>query len=118
MRIVNRAPQDVSSYFHCNFGFPADSFITLLYTLVFTAIPHESEKLHLFLSSCMGKGLTYRCQYVIQEEQSFTKGGKYMDEMTVPELNAFLELLAKLVEATDKDPADAARIIRESIPKE
>lgn len=41
-----------------------------------------------------------------------------MDEMTVPELNAFLELLAKLVEATAKDPADAARIIRESIAKE
>lgn len=40
-----------------------------------------------------------------------------MDEMTAPELSAFLELLAKLVETTAKDPADAARIIRESIPK-
>lgn len=40
-----------------------------------------------------------------------------MDEMTNAELTALLETLAKLVEATAKDPADAARIIRETIPK-
>lgn len=33
------------------------------------------------------------------------------------EFTAFLETLAKLVEATAKDPQDAARIIREAIPK-
>lgn len=35
-------------------------------------------------------------------------------EMTNAELNALLETLAKLVEATAKDPQDAARIIRET----
>lgn len=34
--------------------------------------------------------------------------------MTDAELNALLETLAKLVEATVKDPQDAARIIRET----
>lgn len=37
-----------------------------------------------------------------------------MDEMTTPELNQFLENLAKLIEATAKTPAEAAKIIRES----
>ena len=37
--------------------------------------------------------------------------------MTNAELTALLETLAKLVEATAKDAADAARIIRETIPK-
>jgi len=40
-----------------------------------------------------------------------------MDEMTTAELAAFLEVLAKLVEATAKDAKDAARIIREAKPK-
>ena len=38
------------------------------------------------------------------------------DEMTNVEFKALLETLAKLVEATAKDPQDAARIIREAIP--
>ena len=40
-----------------------------------------------------------------------------MSEMTTAELTALLETLAKLVEATAKNPEDAARIIREAIPK-
>jgi hypothetical protein len=40
-----------------------------------------------------------------------------MDEMTNAELTVMLELLAELVEATAKDAEDAARIIREHIPK-
>ena len=36
------------------------------------------------------------------------------DEMTQTELKSYLETLAKLVEATAKDPQDAARIIREA----
>ena len=46
-------------------------------------------------------------------------GGSEMEieGMTNAELTALLETLAKLVEATAKDPQDAARIIRESIPK-
>ena len=40
------------------------------------------------------------------------------DEMTQTELKSYLETLAKLVEATAKDPQDAARIIREAIPEE
>ena len=36
---------------------------------------------------------------------------------TVSEFRAFLELLAKLVEATAQDAADAARIIREAKPE-
>lgn len=39
------------------------------------------------------------------------------DSMTQTELAVFLETLAKLVEATAKDPADAARIIREAKPE-
>ena len=39
------------------------------------------------------------------------------DEITATELKAFLETLAKLVEATAKDAQDAGRIIREAIPK-
>ena len=37
-----------------------------------------------------------------------------MDEMTTPEVNSYLELIAKLVKATAKTPEDAARIVRES----
>jgi hypothetical protein len=40
-----------------------------------------------------------------------------MEEMTETELTVFLEVLAKLVASTAKDPKDAARIIREAIPK-
>lgn len=39
------------------------------------------------------------------------------DEMTQTELKSYLETLAKLVEATAKDPMDAAKIIREAIPE-
>ena len=39
------------------------------------------------------------------------------DHMTTPEINAFLETLAKLVEATAKTPKDAAQIIREAKPE-
>jgi len=38
-------------------------------------------------------------------------------EMTQAELSAFLEVIAKLVEETAKDPADAAQIIREAKPQ-
>lgn len=37
-----------------------------------------------------------------------------MDEMTSAELNQFLENIAKLIEATTKDPAEAAKIVRDS----
>lgn len=37
-----------------------------------------------------------------------------MDEMTTPELNQYLENLAKLIEATAKTPKEAAQIIRDS----
>ena len=39
-----------------------------------------------------------------------------IDSMTQTELASYLETLAKLVEA--KDPQDAARIIREAIPRQ
>ena len=42
------------------------------------------------------------------------KEGENMDEMTTPEVNSYLELIAKLVEATAKTLEDAARIVRES----
>ena len=42
-----------------------------------------------------------------------------IDSMTQTELASYLETLARLVEATAKDPQDAARIIREARePKE
>ena len=39
------------------------------------------------------------------------------ENMTSVEIKVLLELLAKLVESTAKDVPDAARIIREAIPK-
>ena len=39
------------------------------------------------------------------------------DEMTQKELESYLETLAKLIEASAQTPADAARIVREAIPK-
>ena len=36
------------------------------------------------------------------------------NEMSTPELNQYLENLAKLIEAKAKTPADAARIVRDS----
>lgn len=39
------------------------------------------------------------------------------DEMTQTELASYLETLAKLIEASAKTPVDAARIVREAIPK-
>ena len=53
--------------------------------------------------------------------QNYRAGGKAkmeIDSMTQTELASYLETLAKLVEATAKDSADAARIIREAIPKQ
>ncbi len=35
-------------------------------------------------------------------------------EMTTAELNQYLETIAKLIEATAKDHADAAKIVRDS----
>ena len=37
-----------------------------------------------------------------------------MDEMTAKELNQYLEIIAKLIEATAKDAATAAEIVRNS----
>ena len=39
------------------------------------------------------------------------------DHLTQAELTVLLETIAKLIEATAKDATDAARIIREAIPK-
>lgn len=39
------------------------------------------------------------------------------DEMTAPELNQYLENIAKLIEATAHSVEDAARIVRESKAK-
>ncbi len=41
-----------------------------------------------------------------------------LDSMTQTELASYLETLAKLVEATAEDAKDAARIIRDAIPKQ
>ena len=48
------------------------------------------------------------------EAKAPTKGSEDVDEMTAPELNAFLENLARLIEASAKTPEDAARLVRES----
>ena len=37
-----------------------------------------------------------------------------MNEMTSAELNQYLENIAKLIEATAKDPETAAKIVRDS----
>lgn len=37
-----------------------------------------------------------------------------MEEMTAPELNAFLENLAKLIEASAQNVTEAVRLVRES----
>ena len=49
--------------------------------------------------------------------EALKKGSEDMDEMTAPELNQFLENLAKLIEATAKTPEEAAKIVRESTIK-
>ena len=43
-----------------------------------------------------------------------TKGSEDMDSMTTAELNQYLENIAKLIEATAKDPEAAAKIVRDS----
>ncbi len=37
-----------------------------------------------------------------------------MDEMTTPELNQFLEMLARLIEANAKTVEEAAQIVRDN----
>lgn len=51
---------------------------------------------------------------VRQGLRSLTKGSEDMDEMTTAELNQYLETIAKLIEATAKDPEAAAKIVRDS----
>lgn len=63
--------------------------------------------------------LTLVCYYKATQElqgeaKAPMKGSEEMDEMTAPELNAFLENLARLIEASAKTPEDAARLVRES----
>ena len=48
------------------------------------------------------------------EDTPLTKGSEDMDEMTAAELNQYLENIAKLIEATAKDPESAAQIVRDS----
>ena len=51
---------------------------------------------------------------VRQSRQALMKGGRNMDEMSSAELNQYLENIAKLIEATAKDPEEAAKIVRDS----
>ena len=51
---------------------------------------------------------------VRQERKFFLKGSEGMDEMTTAELNQYLENIAKLIEATAKDPESAAKLVRDS----
>lgn len=61
--------------------------------------------------------MQYRCALKGRKIHTGQEVSRLEDEaMTNAELTALLEVLAKLVEATAKDPADAARIIREAIP--
>ena len=43
-----------------------------------------------------------------------TEGSEVMDEMTTPELNQFLEMLARLIEANAKTVEEAAQILRDN----
>ena len=55
---------------------------------------------------------------VRQGRKSFTEGSEELENgMTNAELNSFLETLAKLVEATAKNPQEAAEIIRQAKTK-
>lgn len=50
-------------------------------------------------------------------EDAFNKhrnGSENMNEMTTPELNQYLEMIAKLIEATAKTPEEAAKAVRDS----
>ena len=51
---------------------------------------------------------------VRQRTTPLTEGSEAMDTMTTAELNQFLENIAKLIEATAKDPEAAAKIVRDS----
>lgn len=42
------------------------------------------------------------------------KGSEVMDEMTTPELNQFLEMLARLIETEAKTVEEAAQIVRDN----
>jgi len=44
----------------------------------------------------------------------FQKGSDEMDEMTVAELNQYLENIAKLIEASAQDVTAAVQIVRDS----
>lgn len=55
--------------------------------------------------------LIYTCK---AEGNLLRKEVREMDEMTSAELNQFLENIAKLIEATASDPAEAAQIVRDS----
>lgn len=65
---------------------------------------------------CFGldKVATYGYNIQCKEGNALLKGGEGMDEMTAPELNAFLENLARLIEASAQNVEDAARLVRES----
>ena len=57
-------------------------------------------------------------ELVRQRDIPLGKGSEVMENgMTNAELTILLDTLAKLVEATAADAEDAARIIREAIPK-
>lgn len=54
-------------------------------------------------------------KHVRQRGQTpLTKGSEVMDEMTTPELNQFLEMLARLIEANAKTVEEAAQIVRDN----
>lgn len=56
-----------------------------------------------------------RVQYKSKaEENSLTKEGEEVNEMTTAELNQYLENIAKLIEANAKDAESAAQIVRDS----
>ena len=56
-----------------------------------------------------------RVQYKSKAEANLLqKGSEDVDEMTTAELNQYLENIAKLIEANEKDAETAAQIVRDS----
>jgi hypothetical protein len=51
---------------------------------------------------------------LVRQREPLMKGSEEMDQMTTAELNQYLENIAKLIEATAKDPESAAKIVRDS----
>ena len=75
--------------------------------------PHGERGLKSWLP-CASGGFTASRSPHGERGTEFQKGSDEMDEMTVAELNQYLENIAKLIEVSAQDVTAAAQIVRDS----